>query len=257
VLFRSSDTPARVTELYIRSLLGCFLFRDDDVFKKVSVLSGGEKTRLALVKLLLDPPNLLLMDEPTTHLDIPSIDALVAALSEFIGTLVFISHDVYFIRSIATKVLHINAGVLTPYAGDYDYYLEKTKASSARVALTSASTGPGLSKSRPDTGGRRGESRPIETASQKERRQQAADARKALASQRKHVTQLEGQVTALERKQNDLANELERPTTYATPGRALTLNQQLRSLAHDLDKATSEWEAAATRLARMESEFKE
>jgi ATP-binding cassette subfamily F protein 3 len=97
----------------------------------------------------------------------------------------------------------------------------------------------------------------METASQKERRQQAADARKALASQRKHVTQLEGQVTALERKQNDLANELESPTTYATPGRALTLNQQLRSLAHDLDKATSEWEAAATRLARMESEFKE
>jgi ATP-binding cassette subfamily F protein 3 len=257
VLEEASDTPARVTELYIRSLLGCFLFRDDDVFKKVSVLSGGEKTRLALVKLLLDPPNLLLMDEPTTHLDIPSIDALVAALSEFIGTLVFISHDVYFIRSIATKVLHINAGVLTPYAGDYDYYLEKTKASSARVALTSASTGPGLSNSRPDTGGRRGESRPIETASQKERRQQAADARKALASQRKHVTQLEGQVTALERKQNDLANELESPTTYATPGRALTLNQQLRSLAHDLNKATSEWEAAATRLARMESEFKE
>jgi len=257
VLEEASDTPARVTELYIRSLLGCFLFRDDDVFKKVSVLSGGEKTRLALVKLLLDPPNLLLMDEPTTHLDIPSIDALVAALSEFIGTLVFISHDVYFIRSIATKVLHINAGVLTPYAGDYDYYLEKTKASSARVALTSASTGPGLSNSRPDTGGRRGEARPIETASQKERRQQAADARKALASQRKHVTQLEGQVTALERKQNDLANELESPTTYATPGRALTLNQQLRSLAHDLDKATSEWEAAATRLARMESEFKE
>ncbi len=257
VLEEASDTPARVTELYIRSLLGCFLFRDDDVFKKVSVLSGGEKTRLALVKLLLDPPNLLLMDEPTTHLDIPSIDALVAALSEFIGTLVFISHDVYFIRSIATKVLHINAGVLTPYAGDYDYYLEKTKASSARVALTSASTGPGLSNSRPDTGGRRGEARPMETASQKERRQQAADARKALASQRKHVTQLEGQVTALERKQNDLANELESPTTYATPGRALTLNQQLRSLAHDLDKATSEWEAAATRLARMESEFKE
>jgi ATP-binding cassette, subfamily F, member 3 len=257
VLEEASDTPARVTELYIRSLLGCFLFRDDDVFKKVSVLSGGEKTRLALVKLLLDPPNLLLMDEPTTHLDIPSIDALVAALSEFIGTLVFISHDVYFIRSIATKVLHINAGVLTPYAGDYDYYLEKTKASSARVALTAASTGPGLSNARPETGGRRGEARPIETASQKERRQQAADARKALASQRKHVTQLEGQVTALERKQNDLANELESPTTYATPGRALTLNQQLRTLAHDLDKATSEWEAAATRLARMEAEFKE
>jgi ATP-binding cassette, subfamily F, member 3 len=258
VLEEASDTPARVTELYIRSLLGCFLFRDDDVFKKVSVLSGGEKTRLALVKLLLDPPNLLLMDEPTTHLDIPSIDALVAALSEFIGTLVFISHDVYFIRAIATKVLHINAGVLTPYAGDYDYYLEKTKASSARVALTSASTGKGLTNGRPETGKQqRVEQRNVPQASGKDRRQQTADARKALVSQRKHVAQLEAQVEALERKQGDLANELEKPTSYTTPGRALTLNQQLRAVAHDLHRTNVEWEAAATRLEQLEADAKE
>jgi len=258
VLEEASDTPARVTELYIRSLLGCFLFRDDDVFKKVSVLSGGEKTRLALVKLLLDPPNLLLMDEPTTHLDIPSIDALVAALSEFIGTLIFISHDVYFIRAIATKVLHINAGVLTPYAGDYDYYLEKTKASSARVALTSASTGKGLTNGRPETGKQqRVEQRNVPQASGKDRRQQTADARKALVSQRKHVAQLEAQVEALERKQGDLANELEKPTSYTTPGRALTLNQQLRAVAHDLHRTNVEWEAAATRLEQLEAEAKE
>jgi ATP-binding cassette subfamily F protein 3 len=257
VLEEASDTPARVTELYIRSLLGCFLFRDDDVFKKVSVLSGGEKTRLALVKLLLDPPNLLLMDEPTTHLDIPSIDALVAALSEFIGTLVFISHDVYFIRSIATKVLHINAGVLTPYAGDYDYYLEKTKALSARVALTSAATGKGLTNSRPETGKQRTESRSVPQPSGRDRRQQTAETRKALISQRKHVSQMEAQVEALERKQNDLANELEQPSTYSTPGRALTLNQQIRAVAHELNRANNEWEAAATRLAQLEAEAKE
>ena len=86
------------------------------------------------MKLLLDPPNLLLMDEPTTHLDVGSIDALVDALSQYEGTLIFISHDVYFIRAIAKTVLHINAGKLTPYAGDYDYYLEKSKAISARAA---------------------------------------------------------------------------------------------------------------------------
>src|SRR5439155_24682797 len=98
----------------------------DDVFKPVSVLSGGEKSRLALVKLLLNPPNLLLMDEPTTHLDMPSIDALIHALEQFSGTLIFISHDVYFIRQLARHVLHIDAGKLTHYHGDYQYYLEKS-----------------------------------------------------------------------------------------------------------------------------------
>src|SRR5215472_11768836 len=131
------DTPQRVTEQFVRTLLGCFLFRGDDVFKKVDVLSGGEKSRLALVKLLLDPPNLLLMDEPTTHLDMSSIDALAYALDQFQGTLIFISHDVYFIRALANHVVHINAGRLTHYPGGYQYYLDKTKAQSARAALTS------------------------------------------------------------------------------------------------------------------------
>jgi len=142
VLDEALDTPSRVTEQSVRTLLGSFLFRDDDVFKKVSVLSGGEKSRLALVKLLLDPPNLLLMDEPTTHLDMNSIDALLYALGQFEGTLIFISHDVYFIRALAKNVVHVNGGVLTHYAGDYQYYLEKTKSLSARAALTAgAKTG--------------------------------------------------------------------------------------------------------------------
>ena len=136
VLEEALDTPQRITEQFVRTVLGCFLFRGDDVFKKVKVLSGGEKSRLALVKLLLDPPNLLLMDEPTTHLDMPSIDALVDALKQFSGTIIFISHDVYFIRALATSVVHVAGGKLTFYSGDYQYYLDKTSATSARAALT-------------------------------------------------------------------------------------------------------------------------
>src|ERR1051326_4652823 len=136
VLEEALDTPQRVTEEFVRTLLGCFLFRGDDVFKIVSVLSGGEKSRLALVKLLLDPPNLILMDEPTTHLDIPSIDALAAALDQYQGTLIFISHDVYFIRALATHVVRVCAGQLTHYPGGYQYYLDKTAAVSERAALT-------------------------------------------------------------------------------------------------------------------------
>ncbi len=140
VLEEALNTPQRVTEQFVRTLLGCFLFIGDDVFKPVSVLSGGEKSRLALVKLLLDPPNLLLMDEPTTHLDMSSIDALLYALDQFEGTLIFISHDVYFIQALANHVVHINAGKLTHYPGGYQYYLDKTKAQSARAALTAGAT---------------------------------------------------------------------------------------------------------------------
>ena len=119
-----------------RSILGSFLFKREDVHKKCKVLSGGEKSRVNLVKFLVDPPNVLLMDEPTTHLDIWAIEGLILALQRFEGTLVFISHDVHFIRSLATKVLHINNGVVTPYSGGYDYYLEKTGAEeNARAAV--------------------------------------------------------------------------------------------------------------------------
>ncbi len=118
-----------------RGVLGSFLFRRLDVEKRVEVLSGGEKSRLSLVKFLVNPPNLLLMDEPTTHLDLMSVEALSQALMRYEGTLVFISHDVHFIRSLAEKTLHINQGVLTPYAGGYDYYLEKSGLLNADLAM--------------------------------------------------------------------------------------------------------------------------
>jgi ATP-binding cassette subfamily F protein 3 len=120
-----------------RGILGSFMFRKDDIYKKTAVLSGGEKSRLNLIKFLVDPPNLLLMDEPTTHLDIQTVESLTLALERYEGTLVFISHDVHFIRHLATKVLHVNAGQIKPYVGGYDYFLEKTNAlEDERAALT-------------------------------------------------------------------------------------------------------------------------
>jgi ATP-binding cassette subfamily F protein 3 len=120
-----------------RGILGSFMFRKEEIYKPTTVLSGGEKSRLNLVKFLVDPPNLLLMDEPTTHLDITTVESLTMALERYEGTLLFISHDVHFIRRLATKVLHVNNGRIMAYPGGYDYFLEKTgSADDARAALT-------------------------------------------------------------------------------------------------------------------------
>ncbi len=138
VLQEVMDTAPTLAENEARGILGSFLFRKDDIYKKTSVLSGGEKTRLNLIKFLVDPPNLLLMDEPTTHLDIHTVESLILALQHYEGTLIFISHDVHFIRKLATKVLHVNNGTVTPFPGGYDYFLEKTGGfGNERAALTS------------------------------------------------------------------------------------------------------------------------
>lgn len=122
VLREAMDNDRMNPELMVRTVLGTFLFPGDSVFKKTAVLSGGEKSRLALVKLLLDPPNVLLMDEPTTHLDMASVDALIGALKEYEGTLCCISHDVYFLNSIADHVVHVDGGKITVYPGNYEYF---------------------------------------------------------------------------------------------------------------------------------------
>ncbi|NQT28189.1 MAG: ABC-F family ATP-binding cassette domain-containing protein, partial [Candidatus Omnitrophica bacterium] len=111
----------------IRTILSLFLFTGDDVEKKVSVLSGGEKSRLILAKLLINPPNFLLLDEPTIHLDIDAVEALIKALNAYQGTLVFISHDIHFVRSVANTVFDVGAGRVRKFPGNFDYYWDRVK----------------------------------------------------------------------------------------------------------------------------------
>jgi ATP-binding cassette subfamily F protein 3 len=125
-------------DLLVRTILGTFLFRDNAVFKKVDVLSGGEKSRLALARLLLDPPNVLLLDEPTTHLDMASVDALIEALTDFEGTICFISHDLYFVNALANHVAHVDQGRAKLYTGNHDDFLRLSQRLSAAGTSPSA-----------------------------------------------------------------------------------------------------------------------
>jgi ATP-binding cassette subfamily F protein 3 len=244
------DVPDPVSEQTARTVLGSFLFRGDDVFKSVAVLSGGEKSRLALVKLLLDPPNLLLMDEPTTHLDVGSIDALIGALKQFRETLIFISHDVHFIRAIATSVLHIASGPaptfgrLTRYPGDYDYYLDKSKAVSARVALTAGRDVPVGNGQRPEL---RKQTIPG-LREQKAQKRLEAEVRKAVAKEKREkearVHALEMKIAVLEGQQKELVAALEDPAAYEPGGRAVAINRELSAVTDNLAQVSAEWETA-------------
>jgi ATP-binding cassette subfamily F protein 3 len=244
------DVPDPVSEQTARTVLGSFLFRGDDVFKSVAVLSGGEKSRLALVKLLLDPPNLLLMDEPTTHLDVGSIDALIGALKQYHETLIFISHDVHFIRAIATSVLHIASGPartfgpLTRYPGDYDYYLDKSKAVSARVALTAGRDVPAGIGQRPEV---RKQTIPG-LREQKAQKRLEAEVRKAVAKEKREkearVHALEMKIAVLEGQQKEFVAALEDPAAYEPGGRAVAINRELSAVTDNLAQVSAEWETA-------------
>jgi ATP-binding cassette subfamily F protein 3 len=260
VLQEALETPQRITEQFVRTVLGSFLFRGDDVFKPVSVLSGGEKSRLALVKLLLDPPNLLLMDEPTTHLDLASVDALIEALQPYEGTLIFISHDVHFIRVLANHVVRVESGRLRHFTGGYQYYLDKTS-QSARVALTSSSSGGASSASpqNPNLGTR--VTRPSEAApvvDRKGQRRVEAEQRQARSRKRqeiqKRITALEKEIAELETREQELTAELEKPETYVTGGRATHINRELMHVHKRLAEANVEWEKAGTELAEFEAD---
>lgn len=230
----------RLTEQQARGLLGAFLFRKDDVHKPVKVLSGGEKSRLALVRLLVNPPNLLLMDEPTTHLDMASIDALIHALQHYEGTLIFISHDVHFIKAIAQNVLHVHSGRLTPYAGNYEYYLEKSKATNERAALTAGFT----------------DGRPVQEAKSAEKSHRSVTAKPSPAELKKlknELTKVEQRVSELEAKQSQIMADLSNPEIYAQGTRVKELNEELKITQAALAQSTAEWEEVATRWANVSS----
>jgi ATP-binding cassette, subfamily F, member 3 len=222
-------------ERTVRALLGAFLFRGDDVFKSIKVLSGGEKSRLALVKLLINPPNLLLMDEPTTHLDMASIDALLGALTQYRGTLVFISHDVHFIQTIATSVIRVSEGQLTFYPGNYQYYLDKIGATSERAGLIAGAANESHNPMSRRIIGSARDRRRVEAESRNSRNQRRREIKDQLLK-------LERAILALEARQKELTWQLQQPQT---PDQLRELTLDLTRVADQLKHMTPEWERLA------------
>lgn len=222
----------------LRTLLGCFLFRGDDVFKKVAVLSGGEKSRLALAKMLLVPSNLLVMDEPTNHLDMRSKGVLQDALREFAGTFVIVSHDRDFLDPLVTKVLEFERGHIKTYLGNIsDYIASKEKERSAESV-------------------RSAERAQIGPMSDRDRKRLEAEERqrrfRLLKPLRAEIEALETRLAALEHEKGEIEQQLGSQDTYHDGERVRRISARYKELGVELNGAYYQWNELAKRLEALE-----
>ncbi len=233
----------RETMPLVRSLLGAFMFSDDeDVDKRVSVLSGGEKARLALAKLLLRPAGLLLMDEPTNHLDIESREVLEAALAQYGGTLVFVSHDRQFINSLATRVIQVGGGGLDSFPGNYDDYVGKLqgeKATPLRVRPAPEPT-PALAATPDDAAARKNRK------AEQDRRRREAEERNILHRRIKpmqdEMIRVERDIESREKRATEMEAALADPKTYADGDLVKRLQLEHAYLKREIDELLQRWE---------------
>jgi ATP-binding cassette, subfamily F, member 3 len=246
----------------LRSLLGIFQFSGEDVFKKVEVLSGGEKNRLALARLTLDPGNFLLLDEPTNHLDLPTREALEEALAGFSGTLLFVSHDRYFINKVATRVAAYRDGRLALYDGGYDDYVAAASRPAASVPARGTGRPPG--RTTPPPAGppaprraREAEGpRPAGGAGREQRRADAeARNRKSrdLRVFRERVAALEAKILPHETRLKEIDATMASADTYKEPGLARRLGEEKKSLEIELAHLYDDWDEATSDLQREEA----
>lgn len=232
----------------LRSLLGSFLFTGDDVFKKVGVLSGGEKSRVALCKVLLTKANLIILDEPTNHLDISSKRILQKALIDFSGSLVIVSHDVDFLRPIINKVLDIRKSGLRIFNGDIDYYLYKRKEFLEEENNYSKKTDSSTNNSHNDDSVSRKEQKRLEA----ELRQKKYQATKDLT---KEIEKIEKQISLLEDEQKSIQTKLVDPDFYSNPEEVKQTNKRFKEVEKELEELLQNWELKTEELNKILNQF--
>jgi ATP-binding cassette subfamily F protein 3 len=246
------------SEFELRRLLGMFQFSGDDAFKRVEVLSGGEKNRLAMARLMLDPGNFLLLDEPTNHLDLPTREALEDALTRFDGALLFVSHDRYFINRVATRVAGFHEGKLRLYEGGYDEYqaaqLREEEAASGRQPAPPPETAP---KPRAAARPAAGPAEPPRPARTREHKRAEAEARSALSRRlkplREEVARVEAAIEKAEAKLRGINAALADPETYRIEGRARDLGESRKEIEIELAHLYDDWDQATRALQDAES----
>ncbi|GGM39554.1 multidrug ABC transporter ATP-binding protein [Paraliobacillus quinghaiensis] len=225
VLMELWDDYPMMNERDVRTVLGNFLFSGDDVLKAVSSLSGGEKARLALAKLMLQKANLLILDEPTNHLDLDSKEVLEAALINFPGTIVFVSHDRYFINEIASHVIEMQPEGATVYLGDYDYYIEKKQEELELLQLKEKNA------------------KPVEKQEVKTSFHEDKERKQAQRKKERRITEIEKTIEELELKINTNEDLLCQPEIFQDHEKALELTEQNDEHNNQIEKLMEEWES--------------
>jgi len=225
----------------LRDILGLFQFSNDDVEKQVGVLSGGEKARVSLAKILLSPSNFLIMDEPTNHLDLASREALEKALKDYDGTLLLISHDRYFLDKLVNRVIEIKDGVLKEYSGNYSHYLDKKQGETVELNSTDIQGKTALKENT--------------QKKSKEQKQKEAATRQAISKERnqlrKSIEESEQKIEAYETRKTTLESELANPETYQDSERFLALQQEYDQVTRRLARFEQRWEEAQLQLETL------
>ncbi len=226
-----SDTYPTLTETEIRNMLAAFLFTGDDVFKEISALSGGERGRVSLAKLMLSEANFLILDEPTNHLDIASKEILEEALNSYTGTVLYVSHDRYFINQTATRILDLTNQSVVNYIGDYDYYLEKKEELTEKYAPSAAETATEAKEEAPSEG----------KLTWQQQKEEQARKRK----QENELKKVETRIEELETRDKEIDDTLVLPDVCTNVGRCAELSREKDKIQQELEELYEKWETLA------------
>ena len=226
-----SDTYPTLTETQIRNMLAAFLFTGDDVFKVISSLSGGERGRVSLAKLMLSEANFLILDEPTNHLDIASKEILEEALNSYTGTVLYVSHDRYFINQTATRILDLTNQSVVNYIGDYDYYLEKKEELTEKYAPTAQEATEEAKEETPSEG----------KLTWQQQKEEQARKRK----QENELKKVEKRIEELETRDKEIDDTLVLPDVCTNVGRCAELSREKDKIQAELEELYEKWEELA------------